>query len=485
MITRRTRFPDTSVLVNFIYPIGLVLLNLVLKILFLDNRDVSMDEPFTIFYAQVDFRTLFEMLRTENNPPLFFIILHFWIKVFGISAFSVRFMAMVFSTLTVLVIYLIGKRFFSFRIGLLASLIFTFSNYHLLFAHEARVYSLFALLTSVSMFLFLQLSIRQSLRTIIFLAVTNLMLLYSHFFGFYIIFIQLTSCFLIKELRNRVLKQYFIIIVMVIVLYIPYLSMFISRFWLSSSHGTWVPKPIISDLYNMVWRFSNAPVTTVCFLITLFTAFIIYLTRYKKDRESCQTTSAIILIWFFLPYIFMFLISFKIPMFLDRYMVFISLGYYLLIAMSVSYLGKKRWVYCILSIIVISLMVVTFTPHEDNKRKVKEVVQTINKLKTNESVIVICPEWLNLGFVYYYNQEYFKDYKNLKKNLNKEGIFSINNINQIDTSLFAGASNVIYLEEWASLVDKENQILKHLRSRFGTRRQYKGYEPFTVYHFCR
>jgi mannosyltransferase len=263
MMTRPILFPGKSYLLKFIFPLGLILLNLVLKIIFLDHRDISMDEPFTIFYAQTDFHTLFEMLRTENNPPLFFILLHFWIKVFGISAFSVRFMPMIFSTLTVLVIFLIGKKFFSLRIGLVAALIFTFSNYHLLFAHEARVYSLFALLASVSMLLFLQLSIRQDLRTIIFLAFINLMLLYSHFFGFYIIFIQLTSCFLIKELRITILKWYFFILVIDFVFYIPYLSVFISRLWLSSTHGTWVPQPIISDLYNMAWKFSNTPVTTV------------------------------------------------------------------------------------------------------------------------------------------------------------------------------------------------------------------------------
>jgi len=441
-----------------------------------------MDEPFTIFYSQADFLSLFEMLKTENNPPLFFILLHFWIKIFGISAFSVRFMPMIFSTLTALVICLTGKKFFSLRTGLVASLLFTFSNYHLLFAHEARVYSLFALLTSVSMFLFLQLIIRQDIRTIILLIAVNLMLLYSHFFGFYVLFIQMTSCFLIRELRTRVLKQYFVILLIVIVLYAPYLSVFFSRFWMSSTHGTWVPKPSISDLYNMVWRFSNVPVTTVCFLIILFAAFILYLTHRKKT-ESCQTNSALVLIWFFLPYLFMFLISFKIPMFLDRYMVFTSIGYYFLIAIAVSSLGKKRWVFYILSFTVVFLMAVSFNPQEDNKRRVKEVVQTVKSLKTKESVIVICPSWLDFGFVYYYNQGYFKDYKNLKRNLNKDRVFSINNIDQIDTALLARAINVIYLEEWATLVDKDGLILKYLKSRFGTQQEFKGFEPFKIYSF--
>jgi hypothetical protein len=274
-------------------------------------------------------------------------------------------------------------------------------------------------------------------------------------------------------------------LVIVIVLYIPYLSVFISRFWLSSTQGTWVPKPIISDLYNMVWKFSNAPVTTVCFLVILCAAFLIYLINVIKKKRSIQNTLIITLTWFLLPYLFIFFVSFKIPMFLDRYMVFVSIGYYFLIAMSVSYLAKKGWIFYILSFIVILLMAVTFNPREDNKRNVKEIVKTINTLKSKETIVVICPEWLDLGFAYYYNQEYFRDYKNLKRNLNGERIFSINSIAQIDTALLARASNIIYLEEWATLVDKDNLILKYLMSRFRTQHQYKGYEPFTIYYFCR
>jgi len=128
---------------------------------------------------------------------------------------------------------------------------------------------------------------------------------------------------------------------------------------------------------------------------------------------------------------------------------------------------------------------VSFRPQEENKRRVKEIVQTISKLKTEESVVMICPSWLDLGFVYYYNQGYFKDYNNLKKNLSKEGIFSINNIGQIDTALLTRAANVIYLEEWATLVDKENQIIEQLKGRFGTQKEFKGFEPFKIYSFSR
>ena len=466
-----------------VIPAGLILLNFILKIIFLDHRDIALDEPFTIFHAQGDLKDLFEMLKTENNPPLFFILLHFWIKVFGISAFSVRFLPMIFSILTAPVIYLLGKRFFSFRTGLIAALIYTFSNYHLLFAHEARVYSLFGLLTVTSMYFFLQLSYRSDTRTKVFFIIANILLIYSHFFGFYVLFIQFVSCLLIKNLRTRILGMYMITLVVVFIAYLPYLSVFISRFVLTSGHGTWVPRPVFSDLYKMVWKFSNVPVTTVFFLFLLFSAFIFYTFQYFQNKKTVSGMTAVILTWFFLPYLLMFILSFRIPMFLDRYLVFISFGYYFLIALSISHISSRKWIFYVLSLISVILMAATFNPDADNKRRMKEVVETVHKLKSEGSVVLICPSWLDLGFTYYYNQEYFRDPKNIKENLNRENILPLNDISQLDTARLPRASNVIYFEEWATLVDKENRICEYLRSRFRTEESYKIYESFTIYNF--
>ena len=43
------------------------LLNFFLKIIYLDNRDIAGDEPFTLFYAQKSLGGIIEMLKSENN----------------------------------------------------------------------------------------------------------------------------------------------------------------------------------------------------------------------------------------------------------------------------------------------------------------------------------------------------------------------------------------------------------------------------------
>src|SRR5690606_18065489 len=126
---------------------------LVIRGIYLDSNPIELDEPFSIFYSQMEIGEIINGLKDGNNPPLYELFLHFWIKIAGISPFAVRFPSLLFSVLTVFFMYLISKKVFNTRVAILSVVLVSFSNYHLFFSHEARVYSLFTLLTTVSFYL--------------------------------------------------------------------------------------------------------------------------------------------------------------------------------------------------------------------------------------------------------------------------------------------------------------------------------------------
>ncbi|MEG5139090.1 MULTISPECIES: glycosyltransferase family 39 protein [unclassified Microcoleus] len=92
-------------------------------------------------------------LVTEDpqHPPLYYILARFWAQWFGTSVAAMRSLAAVISLLVFPAIYWLAWELFeSSAVGWMAIAIFAISPYHILFAQEARQYSLWTLTTILS-----------------------------------------------------------------------------------------------------------------------------------------------------------------------------------------------------------------------------------------------------------------------------------------------------------------------------------------------
>jgi hypothetical protein len=176
----------------------------------------------------------------------------------------------------------------------------------------------------------------------------------------------------------------------------------------------------------------------------------------------------------------MFLVSFILPVFLDRYMVFVAPAFYFLVAFSVDYFAVKRWLFYPVSAGVVLAIAITFTADPDNQRDIREAVLKTRELKKPSTLVFICPQWLDKGFTYYYDQDIFKDYDHFGSRLRSENIFPLNSVKQIDTVLLKNAQDVLYFEEWSSLVDKEKTIEKLFPAYFRSKETFHFRENFNL-----
>lgn len=472
-------FIQSKQLKNWLLPLFLFAVNIILKSLYLGAQEVDIDEPFSIYHAQGSIRQLFEMLPTENNPPLFFIILHYWIKLFGIGPVSTRFLPMLFSSLVVVFIYRIGHRFFSLRHGLTAALLYTFSNLNIFHAHDTRVYSLFVLLTTASMYFFLDLHENRNKKAFVWLSICNILLPYAHFFGFLVLFLQFLLSISIKAFRNAGFRRLILSHALVSLTFLPYLYIFIMRF-LHSAGGTWVPKPVLSDLWQKLWMFSNGPENMMVFLFILLAAgfWIIY------SRKKIKNTELTLLSWFVFPYIGMYLISFKVPMFLDKYMIYITPGYYLCIAAAVYCIEfKKPYLNFILAVGLVLLMLVKTDLNYNHGRTPTAVVAKVKEIQKDSSLVYVCPAWAELNIAYYYDPQAFQNYGNVRSSLNKSGVYPLYTAAQIDSIKLAESTDVIYVDAWSVVCDPDSSIYKHLGRRFARKELIEGYNGYTLWHY--
>ena len=435
----------------FLIALGFFLANFLLKILFVAGNEVAMDEPFSIFYAQMELPAVFRMLNTENNPALHFILLHFWIKLFGTGAFSVRFLSVIFSSLTASVIFLTGKKFFSTATAITGALIFTFSLFHVTFSHEARVYPLFVLLTALSLYCFLSLVNRPgSWKPVVALFVVNLLLIYAHYFGFFVVAAELVSLFVSGNIK-KIGKKLFLVFLLLALAYIPNILVFIHRFSFTVTHGTWVRKPEVTELYGNLNRFLNSRTVVVVLLLIILVYMALLLRKrllFTKFSEFFSSPSSrVLLVWFVFPYLSMFFLSFRLPMFLDRYIIYISVSFYLLIALFLSEFSANRKTGIAASILLLGMMIFNFSLAPGNNRRVSRVVQVVRELKARDpgSIVIISPDYSCLEFTYTYNNSYFRDYNHTMSLLNHENIYPLNDLSSFDKSILADRK-VIFLD---------------------------------------
>ncbi len=476
----------------------LVLTNFSIKGIFLSSNSLAGDEPFSVYHGQMDIASIIRLLSQGNNPPLYEIFLHFWIKIFGISEFSVRFPSLLFSSLTVLYIYKLGAKFLNKRIALYASIIFIFSNYHILFAHEARVYSLLGLLSIVSMYYFmiviqfctydvkqennLKLTFRKKL---IILMVINTLIIYSHYFGFFILITQLIFIVFNKNIISKYWKQLFVCSFIIGILYSPIIFVALNRLIITTSNGSWVEKPNGFDsIYNMLQQFSNAPVVAVFCILILITSFVKSFINKKKEQKNIY--NRLVVTWFVFVFFFMFSISYLIPMFLDRYLMPSAIAFSLVIGISLDYIIKVQKIRYLIPIIITLLFVITVNPNITNKRNVEETVEKIKSIKNANTVVLLCPSHFVLNFIYYYDREVFKNYSdndiysNIASKLSSENIHCINNIKEVNIEK---NNHVIYLDAAASFTYPENNVINTLNLNYKLVGEFKFYEIFTVYEY--
>lgn len=444
------------------FPFFLFSFNLLLKLIYIDAPDIAHDEPFSIFHAQMPIAEIITELNKGNNPPLYEIILHIWIKAFGIEPFSVRFLSALFTSINSIVIFMIGKRFFSLRTGIIASLIFTFSSYHTGFAHEARVYALLALLANLSMYCYFALHQKpKSNRYLFLLLVCNVLLIYAHYLSFFIFLVQLAGVYFSPD-KKQLLKKVSLAFFILFLAFLPNLTIFYQRLVLTSNEGTtWLGNPGVEALYDNIRKFSNMPVVAVAFISLLVMG--IFKSIRTSNRKSVQ--EKIILLWFFLPFFLMFMISYKLPVFLDRYLIFTSTPFYLLVAVYTGKVITDLLWNNIMGATAVAAMAITMNLNPNQGRKFKIYVDVVKRHKLSGTIVFLSPPWLNLGFLYYYNREKLKDYKNISAYLQKENIFC-GEYGDVINDNSGKKRRVIYLQQGSEYTDPENKFYEELEQEF-------------------
>jgi mannosyltransferase len=384
-----------------ILPLFVLLLNLGLKFSHLTTIQIGLDEPATIFYAQMPPGKILEEYTFSNSPPMLELILHAWMKVFGNSVTAVRFPSLLFACCTAVLLYGLGWRVHSRQAGLFAALVYTFSSYMTYFSHEARVYALFAMLTVASLWCLLWLRARPAswLRTVVF-AVVNLLLSYCHYFAFFVI---AWECLWIlaaaHPARRALLWRAGMAMGVMALLWLPKVATLLLRFERTSGDH-WVGLSSFAGLYANIAKYVNQPVVAVAVLLVLGWAGLRWLLRRWQGQERFVPEVLLVLGLFPGAYLLLWGMGLFMPVFLDRYLIFTMPGFYLVLALSIAYVLPPRWPQWALGAAFVVLFATTTDLARDSQSAWREVAAKVRSRWTPGDAVVLHPEYPHFSFAY-------------------------------------------------------------------------------------
>ena len=141
------------------------------------------------FWTDKSLEDYYDAIRRSDigNSPFYYLILHNWIKVFGISDYSIRFLSVLFSCLTIILLFFFIKEHFkNLQLALLACFLMAIEPFFIAYSQQARNYSLSFFLTLIATHIFLKIIRNEendvkNNRLYLFYGILSALCLLSHF----------------------------------------------------------------------------------------------------------------------------------------------------------------------------------------------------------------------------------------------------------------------------------------------------------------
>ncbi len=375
----------------------IVLLGFFLRIQGL-NQSLWLDE--SIQTLAVKNNSLLHLITTYSlgdfHPPFYHVVLKLWTDLFGYSEFSVRMPSVIFSTLTGLFIFLIGKKLKNEKVGLIAAFLWMINPLAIYYGQEARMYSLAAFGVAGAVWFFLQ-------KNWLWYFVFFLIALSSD----YLPFLMFPVFFLLSEDK----KKFVLINSLFIIPFLAWAPFFYQQFQIGTRFAQAAPG--WSEVVG-AGTIKSLPLTFVKFTVGRITIQdkILYGVVFGTSVLFCfylilrAGKQTLLWSWLLIPLILGFIISFKISIFSYFRFLFVLPAYVLLLALGTK---EKAWAIIVITLIFLSATIYFKITPEAQRENWKAAVVYIN---SEQGQVVLPSVAQNAPLKYYSESQVVEDKDN-------------------------------------------------------------------------
>ncbi len=318
-----------------------LLLAFALRVSGLTAQSMWRDEIDALEFSQASLPTLVGyFVRPGWNGPLFYVFLRPWVALAGRSEFGLRYFSLWFSVLGVALLYRLGRAWFSPPAGALAALLSAVSAYMVWYAQELKMYALVCTLVLVVLYVYRLAIQRADWRLWVAVIILTWVTAGVHIMGALLVPV-LVLLFVVWWPRSR--SQWKVALVALAGVALPGL---VAGPWALPTllHGGNIGHhfvPLGSMARILLSAFSQG-ITNFggdwALVVVVYGMLAGTLLRSGSDQARPVMTAWV---WLATPVLGLYAISLRVPMFVDRYLIWIGPAIYVLVARGIVQLRRR------------------------------------------------------------------------------------------------------------------------------------------------
>jgi len=404
-------FPmNRDILKSKFVPVAITVIAGLVRFYNIGARSIWLDEGITVNLAWDNIKNIIlDRASTGIHPPLYFILTHFWIRIFGDSEVALRSFSAIFSVLSIPLIYKIASRIFDLPTAIIASLLFALSPFQIYYSQEARMYPLITFLFLLSLYLLYRWNedrLKSDKKFLIPVVILNVISLYVHIYSVFLIVLENIYIFFTNIRDWKRLKCWVTYQLVIVLLFSPWIYVILKNrtpdvYQGKQSLTLSVIKNSFIEINLGYARGIFAERNLLQYIFYLFLAlFIIGLLPPYRDKKGFF----LVALYTFIPFLLLILISFDKSFFSARYLSPFVAGYFILLARGIR---KFKFYPVVILILLLILGIDSLAIYNYNKkldfisRPWRRVVEYIHSEVSDRTVALITAPQMYRPFNYY------------------------------------------------------------------------------------
>ncbi|WP_447794026.1 glycosyltransferase family 39 protein [Pseudomonas farris] len=319
------------------------------------------DEAYSILLAEGSPAYIWATTARDVHPPLYYVLLHFWMLLFGNGVLAARALSALADVGTLLLCMKLMSLVTTRRATWIAAVLLALLPISVRYSQEVRMYTLLGFwLMGATVALVCWLKAADQKRYAVFYVLLMTAAFYTHYFAALCVLAHWLCWWQAREGGRSTavpMRAWVLANSAIVVLYLPWVPHFIDQL-LRMDGIEWIPPLTWQTALTFIWQLvmmegavSYSSLWRVLPSVLIVVCAVAVLLKARNERSL----SVLLVGYFFVPVLTVFLVSLIVPVFNARYLVFAAVALPLIVALALDAWSQRHAVRAAVAMVCIVL----------------------------------------------------------------------------------------------------------------------------------